>query len=118
MSLTKDAKNKGGRPVGSVETPERMLRREAKNHLGLMKSLRDLVDKQVEEVGRQLKDKGLSIETRLEYAERLAELIATMSKAVESIAKIDKGGIFGDKEGSAGEVVTLEDIAKEFEGRK
>lgn len=118
MFLTKEAKNKGGRPVGSVETPERMLRREAKNHLGLMKSLRDLVERQVEEVGRELKDKGLSAEKRLEYAERLAELMATVSKAVESIAKIDKGGIFGDKEAGGGDVVTLEDIAKEFEGRK
>ena len=109
-------RRKGGRPKGSMDSPETVLRRETKQHIGLMKRLRDLVETQVEEIGEDLQDKSMAVLQRVEITERLAGMLSVVGKAVESIGKIEKGGLFGDR--STEEALTLDDVMNEFEGRK
>ena len=109
-----EAFKRGGRPLGSVEDTPGLVRRETKQHLGLIKRLRDLVEKQVSRIGEDLEgDMGLT--QRVEIAEKLADMLSIVGKAVESLGKIEKGGVLGEKE--VGEV-SLEEVMNEFKGRK
>ncbi len=84
--------NKGGRPVGSTETPLTVLSRELRMTVKTIQDIREMMAGQIRMIETHLlTNPELSIITRLEALERLGMIMTTLTKNVEILGKYSVG---------------------------
>jgi|SRR5579885_2882119 len=79
-----DAPRPRGRPPGTEETPERLIRNELMAHLKVYKTLRELVQKKIEDRGDQLAPAELA-----QFMDLLRRGIVEMAKPIVAPAKAE-----------------------------
>jgi len=107
-----------GRPLGTQETPQGILRKELKEAAGVNKRVRDFIYTCMDFLEQEVR-KDASMDTRLKIIEILGSLASTASKGMGELARHipaleeSKGGR-GDVEGER----SVEDIMKELQGKR
>ncbi len=86
-----------GRPAGTLKTPELSHQQELLAWLKVMRSIREMVERQLALFSQQIEDvekhqQSFSIDSQLAIMAGLKDLLATSSKAVESGLKTATGG--------------------------
>ncbi len=76
-----------GRPVGSVQTPRKVLEQDMREAARLNKRIRELVSKQVDAVETELAKGDASLEKRLKAIEMLSSAMNVQTAGIDKTAK-------------------------------
>ena len=102
------------RPVGSVENPATLVRRELKEGLKQQGAIRALVQSQIVEIEKELgRGENLTLSDRLQVLEKLAMISETITKGISGIAKWVIPATGGD-EAREQSNARIEDVLKEL----
>ena len=94
------AKPKRGRPPGSDETPEALIRKELNAHLKLYRKLRETVEKRIEAHGDTLTAEELT-----KYMDLLRRGLVELAKPIVAPAKADNASGKGEVEEDAEKIL-------------
>lgn len=77
-----------GRPVGTTESPQSLIRKDLQQTLKLQASIRAMVNEQLLKIQKLLNDDSVSLELRLKATEALASMSDTLTKSAKETIKI------------------------------
>lgn len=108
---------RGGRPVGSSETPQVVLRREMVASGKMLKSMREVIERELGKVGVELEREGLGLEARLGVMGQLVVMMQGVGRVVGEASKVVQGAGSDEDGGGRGGVDVEKILEKEFIGK-
>lgn len=90
--------NKGGRPVGSTETPKALLERELRQTIKTVSNIRLQLEARLAAIEKSAAiTTNLSIESQFEVMERMSNIMTALTKNIETLGKYSIGAAAGRK---------------------
>lgn len=105
-----------GRPVGSVESPSGLVKRELKEGLKQQGEIRKLVQSQIDEIQKQLKKSDLELDQRLVVLERLAAILEVTQKSISGLVKWVVPAAPTDEDHKSQKGIEMEQLMRELVG--
>jgi len=112
--MSTQSEKKAGRPVGSVENPRTLLKRDMLATSKLNRTMRELAEKLVKKVNAMADRHDISLEDQLKIISTLTGSLQNQSRSMESLAKVLAAADAADDDLSDNKDRSAEDVLNEL----